>query len=68
MAARIFLGLSAFLIAAVLLRELDRTRAEHGSPTIDGRDFARRRGRRLYRVGMGGKPLRNGKYAGERTT
>jgi peptidoglycan/LPS O-acetylase OafA/YrhL len=44
----VFLGLSAFLIAAVLLRELDRTRAEQGRATVDGRDFARRRGRRLY--------------------
>ena len=44
----VFLGLSAFLIAAVLLRELDRTRTEQGRATVDGRDFARRRGRRLY--------------------
>ncbi|MGI9576597.1 MAG: acyltransferase family protein, partial [Microthrixaceae bacterium] len=44
----IFLGLSAFLIAAVLLRELDDTAARTGEPSIDGRDFARRRARRLY--------------------
>ena len=43
----IFLGLSAFLIAAVLLRELDSS-SRNGAPTIDGRDFARRRARRLY--------------------
>ena len=43
----VFLALSAFLIGAVLLRELDRTGAQ-GEPTIDGRDFARRRARRLY--------------------
>ena len=44
----VFLGLSAFLIAAVLLRELDESASGGGEPTIDGRDFAWRRGRRLY--------------------
>lgn len=43
----VFLALSAFLIGAVLLREMDRTGA-HAEPTLDGRDFARRRARRLY--------------------
>jgi peptidoglycan/LPS O-acetylase OafA/YrhL len=43
----VFLALSAFLIGAVLLRELDRT-AAGGEPALDGRDFARRRARRLY--------------------
>ena len=48
----VFLVLSAFLIAAVLLRELDQTALPDsrtgGRPTIDGRDFTRRRARRLY--------------------
>ncbi len=44
----VFLGLSAFLIAAVLLRELDLSEARTGEPGIDGHDFARRRARRLY--------------------
>jgi peptidoglycan/LPS O-acetylase OafA/YrhL len=43
----VFLALSAFLIGAVLLRELDRTGGQ-GKATIDGGDFARRRARRLY--------------------
>lgn len=38
----VFLALSGFLIAAVLLREVD------DSGTVDGTAFARRRGRRLY--------------------
>ena len=44
----VFLGLSAFLIAAVLLRELDDTAERNRQSTINGQDFARRRGRRLY--------------------
>lgn len=44
----LFLGLSAFLIGAVLLRELDIRSATEGAPGIDARSFARRRLRRLY--------------------
>ena len=44
----IFLGLSAFLIAAVLLRELDSTAERDGQPSFNARSFARRRLRRLY--------------------
>lgn len=44
----LFLGLSAFLIAAVLLRELDTRAASDGEPGFDARSFARRRFRRLY--------------------
>lgn len=56
----LFLGLSAFLIAAVLLREIDTNRPSHGgeggtvaqsepaSAPFDARSFARRRFRRLY--------------------
>ncbi len=38
----VFLALSGFLIGLVLLREVD------ASGTLDGKDFARRRARRLY--------------------
>lgn len=44
----LFLGLSAFLIAAVLLREIDTRSADPGSAPFDARSFARRRFRRLY--------------------
>ncbi len=44
----VFLGLSAFLIAAVLLRELDTTAARTGGPMLDLGGFAKRRLRRLY--------------------
>jgi peptidoglycan/LPS O-acetylase OafA/YrhL len=43
----VFLGLSAFLIAAVLLREIDDT-TDAGRPSLDRAGFARRRARRLY--------------------
>lgn len=44
----LFLGLSAFLISAVLLREIDTRTAREGGPSFDARSFARRRFRRLY--------------------
>ncbi|MFV0317968.1 MAG: acyltransferase family protein [Microthrixaceae bacterium] len=49
----VFLGLSAFLIAAVLLRELDERAStqpagDPSTPGFDVRSFARRRLRRLY--------------------
>ena len=44
----VFLGLSAFLISAVLLREIDQRRARTGGGAFDAAHFARRRFRRLY--------------------
>lgn len=49
----VFLGLSAFLIAAVLLREIDTREIDPGAGgetgrAFDARSFARRRFRRLY--------------------